>query len=353
MLVDLQQNPFLGIPANDEVIPGPYQMESQWSIPSIRLANHVNQSSALGGLQGSIGDFSQYTDEGSLGDESFYSFLADDDDTASLSSRGSLDNSRRRRISMVKLQHFQRMDSAQQAQEEAANSGWGDVVPPTPPPAIVQTNSFLERMYRISIEGEAGASAGDTMDSTNGEVKNADVAVPSIIPPPLPRRANDDSIAPNVAAVDAVPRDEDQRPSRSRRRRHRSGRRKEGKATQWLQDLQSQNNVQLIAESASSKFMTVGAHEGKGFGAAFGAGGTGVRGVGGGAVPGQLSASSDVTKALGMPHPLCRSSTIEAGPFTVHRGVGPFGVSSGTREGVSHLGSGNNSIALTSSGSGD
>ena len=53
--------------------------------------------------------------------------------------------------------------------------------------------------------------------------------------------------------------------------------------------------------------------------------------------------SEDVTKALGMPHPLCRSSTIEAGPFTVgiHREMG-FGNS----------GSGGD-IALNSSGSGE
>lgn len=89
----------------------------------------------------------------------------------------------------------------------------------------------------------------------------------------------------------------------------------------WIQDLQSQTknqDVQLIAESASSKFMTTTTP--------------------GGSDKANVDVTSD--KALGLPHPLCRSSTIEAvGPFTIHRG--------GFRA------SGSGDIALTSSGSGD
>jgi len=63
----------------------------------------------------------------------------------------------------------------------------------------------------------------------------------------------------------------------------------------------------------------------------------------------------DVVRALGMPHPLCRSSTIEAGPFTVAMlktgGVGVGGVGNGG--GGAGGGVVRDSIALTSSGSGD
>ena len=118
----------------------------------------------------------------------------------------------------------------------------------------------------------------------------------------------------------------------SRRRRHHRGRgrrRREGAAMGWIQELQSQtNDAQLITESASSKFMAATSNTA-------GNSTTQTNNYG--------MTSEDVTKALGMPHPLCRSSTIEAGPFTVgiHREMG-FGNS----------GSGGD-IALNSSGSGE
>jgi hypothetical protein len=51
-----------------------------------------------------------------------------------------------------------------------------------------------------------------------------------------------------------------------------------------------------IVEAASSKFLIGGVD-------------------GGGGEAAMAATSDDVTKALGMTHPLCRSSTIEAGPF--------------------------------------
>jgi hypothetical protein len=121
-----------------------------------------------------------------------------------------------------------------------------------------------------------------------------------------------------------------------RRRQRRRRNKKEGAAVEWIQDLQSRSNdVRQIAESASSKFLK---------GDTFALGGTATH-MSVGLTP------EEVAKALGMPHPLCRSSTIEAGPLTlgIHRDdmygrsengdIAPYGR--------------NNSIALTSSGSGD
>ena len=115
---------------------------------------------------------------------------------------------------------------------------------------------------------------------------------------------------------------------------------------EWIQDLQSRSNeVRQIAESASSKFLT-GDTLALGGGATASSGANGqARRVNAGLTP------DEVAKALGMPHPLCRSSTIEAGPFAlgIHRG-GLHGL-----PGIVDVapGGGNNSIALTSSGSGD
>ena len=119
---------------------------------------------------------------------------------------------------------------------------------------------------------------------------------------------------------------------------------------EWLQELQdrssnaSEGQGFLISEAASSKFLSVG-------GFVDGDGGIGESG-GQRNMPSSSSrmTSEDVTKALGMPHPLCRSSTIEAGPF-VNRMAGVFGSRNADVGGVT-MGS-NNSIALTSSGSGD
>lgn len=347
-------------------IPPAYPVESKWSIPSIHLANRVNQS-----LNESLGysyaDCSEYTDD----DESYYSFLADDDDTASLSSRGSVDQSTRR-MSISNYHALQKrasqeavMAAAQEANRppqmihSQGNAVWPNNNAPSQPVVIAQSNSFLEKISGISIENT-------TLATTNANANtNADATPANAIPPPLSRRANtfDSELPPPILNVDAnnpnvsltmsgtTMDDADaaaNRQSRRRRNRNRSSRgnrRKEGAAVEWLQDLQNQSNVQLFAESASSKFMTSD-NCGVGLMVAAASSGAG-HNIGG---VGQLNAD-DMTKALGMPHPLCRSSTIEAGPFTVHRGV--FGQSVGRNQDGVGLGSGNNSIALTSSGSGD
>ena len=113
----------------------------------------------------------------------------------------------------------------------------------------------------------------------------------------------------------------DSRPCRHRNRGGRNRRRKEGAAVEWLQDLQDRShNVSstekqgefLIAEAASSKFLGVGVSSGQQY-----------------LDPSTRVTLEDddvVTKALGLPHPLCRSSTIEAGPFVSQSGGG-FGKS--------------------------
>lgn len=117
---------------------------------------------------------------------------------------------------------------------------------------------------------------------------------------------------------------------------------------EWIQDLQSRSNeVRQIAESASSKFLT-------GDVPALG-GGVATASAGENGLAPHVNAGltkEEVAKALGMPHPLCRSSTIEAGPFTlgIHRG-GLYG-RAGNVDVAPGVG-GNSSIALTSSGSGD
>jgi hypothetical protein len=129
--------------------------------------------------------------------------------------------------------------------------------------------------------------------------------------------------------------------SSGRRRQRRRRNRQESAAVEWIQDLQSRSNdVRQIAESASSKFLT-------GETSALGGGVATAPHFSVGLTP------EEVAKALGLPHPLCRSSTIEAGPFTlgIHRG-GMYGRSENSD--IAPCGGGNNSaIALTSSGSGD
>ena len=132
---------------------------------------------------------------------------------------------------------------------------------------------------------------------------------------------------------------------------------KEGAAVQWIQNLQlcsiDDDHQQLIAESASSKFLigdgattSLAAVLGAGAGATLttsAAAGVATPSPTRGGIPSTTTISSSsssqqqplstgsvgmmltpeevVKAALGMPHPLCRSSTIEAGPFTlgIHR----------------------------------
>ena len=325
-----------GLPSSsNQHLQQPYPVdEREWSIPSIRLANHVNLSSnnLLNYSHGSYTDFSEYTDD----DESYYSFLGDDDD-ASLSSRGSVDVSTRRRRFLRASLEMAASQAPNLAELAAANESL-DSASSSQPPAIGQSNSFLEKIQGISIENAANTATAASSSTI-----------------PLPKRAN--TFDSEIMMIDGNSNDEldinepppilnvnaassrnnamdDADYHQSRRRRHNRGqrssrRRKEGAAMGWIQDLQNQskNDVQLIAESASSKFMS-------GIATATTAPVGQTKGM----------TSEDVAKALGMPHALCRSSTIEAGPFTVgiHRGVA-FGQS----------GTNGPDIALTSSGSGD
>jgi len=381
----------------------PYPVESQWSIPSIRLANHVDQTSSSGGIGyggghpadsfASYADCSEYTDD----DESFYSFLEDDE--ASLDdSRGSarMTMTRRRRLSGIfqlrrgtSLEEKVAPPPSSGASRSTPSFDAGDdvggiagAVPTTtttastagpsivpPSPGIAPSNSFAERVEDISIIGTA-ASASDvkvaTVHSTN------DAVLPSH-PPALSRRAHtfdseapppildDDAATPPTTKADDDAADEYSRPRWHHRgtRNHRDaaggrgsggGRnrraRKEGAAVEWLAELQvrsqgvsseSGGGEYLIAEAASSKFLSVGAGR--------------LDGGGGRRSNASSMASGGVAKALGMPHPLCRSSTIEAGSF-VNRAEGAFGSRNADVGGGVTLGS-TNSIALTSSGSGD
>jgi len=361
----------------------PYPVESQWSIPSIRHANRVDPTSSSGAGVGrdpdadGFADRSEYTDD----DESFYSFLEDDDDDASLGSRGSLDatGARRRRMisGIFQLQRkdeeegaaapssgaartapsFDGSDDAREAVAAAAvptKEAGPSIVPPSP--EIAPSDWFARKVQGISIVGA---------------VDSADGAVVLARPPSLSRRANtfdseapppildiDAAATPSATADDAA--DHYSRPRWHHRGgfggRHRGGgrgsrrRRKEGAAVEWLRELQHRSQgvsssesggEYLIAEAASSKFLSAGGTDGDG-----GGGGRSTN-----ASSSMATAEEEgVAKGLGMPHPLCRSSTIEAGPF-VNRAKGAFG-SRNTDVGGVTLGS-NNSIALTSSGSGD
>lgn len=91
---------------------------------------------------------------------------------------------------------------------------------------------------------------------------------------------------------------------RRRRRRHEEDdaveSSKNSSALEWIQDLQNQRPTEQfppIAEAASSKFLTKKV-------------GTKGTATGTSAIRGDVADSEDIAKALGMPHPLCRSTTI-------------------------------------------
>jgi len=147
--------------------------DRQWSIPSIRLANHVESSSRHLYRGQSSGNFSEYTDEEGMSvDESYYSFLAtdDDDDTASLSSRGSLQASSGERMRRFSRQFLRTMSSSATNEGSgeggaadigaAANAVFEPFQHPAPafPAAAAKSNSFLERMR--GRDGDVSAAVG-------------------------------------------------------------------------------------------------------------------------------------------------------------------------------------------------
>ncbi|KAL7544672.1 hypothetical protein ACHAWF_008039 [Thalassiosira exigua] len=363
----------------------PYPVESQWSIPSIRLASRVHHSGA-GSVVGrdesfaSLAEYSVDYDE----DESYYSFL-DDDDTASVSSRGSVDASaRRRRIGELIRKSSRGTEGADEEASSADHRPSGVFVPKAPLlrqstapavvaaasdpsvpsafPGVAPSDSFVEKVGGITLGGPAEASAEQ---GGRPDALLADDEPYGLVPPPVPLRARTFDLAewsdfadategarvlravdrlPDVAADDdLVDYDDARPPARRRRRRDRRGReraRREGTALRWLAEVQGRTYAGGVEASG-----TGGAMGGGGIG---GAGAT--RGGGGGTALIAEAASSrflageggsggdeDVAAtSLGMPHPLCRSSTIEAGPFVVRAAAAAAPAT-----------------ALTSSGSGD
>jgi hypothetical protein len=382
---------------------------SNWSIPSIRLANHVNSKEFY--RENSIASLAscEYTDE-----EMDYTGIEDNDDDdsyASLSSRGSLNDPEERRRRMSR--NFLRLTSEGSIGRESEMA----TTTTTMNNAVFRpllTNSFEERMRDVSIQGMFNLNSSSSNDHDNDSNNNnsndnetnvaagnstiptfeteVGVSGPSS-PPPLPRRVRtfdhhndnnndnnhddddeggEDSPPPilkiNVNLTEDMDMarttrriDGDQqlrqhrttRSSRDRRRRRNTANQttKEGAAVQWIQNLQIRSTdgpQRLIAESASSKFLS-----GDGATTTLAAALCSVGGVGTAATTSaaaatpsptrggiynnnttisssaqqQMSAGAGMTAeevvkaALGMPHPLCRSSTIEAGPFTlgIHR----------------------------------
>jgi len=267
--------------------------DREWSIPSIRLANHVNtfgMDESIHSYHTLFSDEEDYTDDG--GSSLDGSFI--DDDDASLSSKESYD----------KVRRWKRMSGVlRRESQNQAVSGQDDDVVMMPPPQVTRTlatpTSNLERPQAAVDESPmlsplAGASLleqrfGDfaidnTEPSTNSLQTNTSIFGP---PPILNITAPVDDNDVNYAAPSY---------ERRRRRRHkkkgRSHSHNSDAALEWIQGLQQNNASEggQIIEAASSKFLT----------------GTSNRAE---------QAENQDKKALGMPHPLCRSSTIEAGGF--------------------------------------
>ena len=253
--------------------------DREWSIPSIRLANHVNTF----GLDGSVhsyhtlfSDEEDYTDDG--GSSYDGSFI--DDDDASLSSKESYDKVRRwRRMSGV----------LRRGSQSQAVSGEDDDVVMRPPPQVTRT--LHTPTSDLDGAQAAGASLleqrfGDfAIDNTEPSTNVPPTTTSIFGPPPI---LNITAPVDDNAVNDAAPSHE-----RRRRRRHKKkGRSHSHSALEWIHGLKQNNASEggQSIEAASSKFLT-------------------------GASNRVDQAENQDTKALGMSHPLCRSSTIEAGGF--------------------------------------
>jgi hypothetical protein len=201
----------------------------------------------------------------------------------------------RRSSSLEGLRHLNSSATGQSSSGLSNNS-----IPNLAPPAIAPSNSFMERMQGITINQRANTfeSSSDVESYQGGGG-----------PPMILNVSSNPALMLNVTQSMDDAEYETRQSDHSRGRRnhhsHRSGRRsrrssqhaRTSSAVEWIQGLQNPSNgggIQIV-EAASSKFLTGG----------------GVNNVDGETTV----ASEDVTKALGMPHPLCRSSTIEAGPF--------------------------------------
>ena len=202
----------------------------------------------------------------------------------------------RRSSSLEGLRHLNSSATGQSSSGGLSNNS----IPNLAPPAIAPSNSFMERMQGITINQRVNTfeSSSDVESYQGGGG-----------PPMILNVSSNPALMLNVTQSMDDAEYETRQSDHSRGRRnhhsHRSGRRsrrssqhaRTSSAVEWIQGLQNPSNgggIQIV-EAASSKFLTGG----------------GVNNVEGETTV----ASEDVTKALGMPHPLCRSSTIEAGPF--------------------------------------
>ncbi|KAL7466355.1 hypothetical protein ACHAXS_006648, partial [Conticribra weissflogii] len=331
-----------------ELLRNPVAMDDrQWSIPSIRLANHLKTD-----LDSSYRSFrtlsdDEFTEEGASFDDTYSSYLADGDD-ASWSTKGSHEPGDKKKTTTWKTDLLRRTSSGGPPQILIPSDTFSPVEgfaahsnAHSNRISKESTTSSLERkLHGIALEHAFDADAhlpvlavhrADTFhDSDLGDEEMADL-----------------SFSVDDAAVDYYT--EERRTTRARRsssRRRRSRRRRRGReddddddhaassAFEWLRDLRERPTDRCaIAEAASSKFLT---------GAAIKADDDDEEGRGN-----ETLRAEKATKALGMPHPLCRSTTIDP-PYVVRRSGLGFAGGSGKN---AVLGETHNSIALTSSGS--
>jgi len=313
-------------PNQDPEFLQPFPLDDrQYSIPSIRLANAVHRSDSLASYEMYSRTFSD--EDESTWEGSFYAGDEDDDvDTeASWSTSGSISSLRRRQFmrhlssassggggmmtsgSLEGMRHLnsseggeqQRMMSGSLEGLRHLNSSEGQQTNSSSSiPAIAPSNSFMERMQGITINQRS-----NTFESSSDAESYQGGGGPPVV---LNVQSSNPALMINgTQSMDDAEYEtrQDHRVRRSNHHSHRSARRRRSShnrtssAVEWIQGLQNPSNgggVQIV-EAASSKFL-IGGTDGAGAEEA-------------------VATSEDVSKALGMPHPLCRSSTIEAGPF--------------------------------------
>ena len=272
--------------------------DRQYSIPSIRLANAVHRSDSLASFDGTFS-----------GDESTWegSYVGEDEDCdteASWSTAGgggSISSLRRNRF----MRHLSSASLGMSSLEgmRHLNSSEGQNSSSSIPPAIAPSNSFMERLQGITINQRSNTfeSSSDAQSNQGGVVSGGGGGGPSNNPDLMINATQSmDDVEFETRQDQRVVRRSNHHRHRSARRSRRSSHTRTSSAVEWIQGLQNPSNgggVQIV-EAASSKFLIGGAD--------------------GGGAEGEAAAaatSEGVAKALGMPHPLCRSSTIEAGPF--------------------------------------
>ena len=309
-------------------------------IPSIRLANRVHQNAAASGSGGlpRYDSYASFTDASYTtldDDESYYSFLDDDPlndslrsgsgsgvDLANIKRRESLSDILRRANSAG---HAARVEDIVAVPPSSTLEVEGGLVRPAGPatdamahgPSLSRRSSGSKESFPSlgrrsrTFDPESDSGAFEISGGPLGGGPNAAFPVASLLPGPsaqvrVPSSSDDGVVGASY--------------SRRRQRRSRRRRRDEARAVEWLDSLRgaslqgSADAAGGIAEAASSRFMTAG---GSSAGATMALGG-GVPAAG--AAPG----SSDrvpLEQALGLPHTLCRSSTIEAGPLVGRLGA--------------------------------